>query len=87
MVCHIMKTTVEIADDLLYRIQALARRQNRSLRSLMEEGLRLLLSRERQPKEKTLPPLVTFRGKGRVADFEGVEWDKVRDVIYRGRGA
>ena len=39
-----MMTTVELPDDLLERSKALARRDNTTLKPLIEEGLRLALA-------------------------------------------
>jgi hypothetical protein len=83
---HIMKTTIEIADDLFDRVQRVARREKTTFRSLAEQGLRLLL-REKQAKSGKLPPLVTVRGEGLTGEFRGATWDRIRDEIYRGRGA
>ena len=83
---HIMKTTIEIADDLFERAQRVARKEKTTFRSLTEQGLRLVL-KEKQGKARKLPPLVTFRGKGMTAEFKNAGWDKIRDEIYRGRGA
>ncbi len=83
---HIMKTTIEIADDLFERAQRLARKEKTTFRSLTEQGLRLVLN-ERQNKPKKLPPLVTVRGRGLTDEFKNALWDKIRDEIYRGRGA
>lgn len=41
-----MKATIELPDDLLERGKAVARRENSTLKALIEEGLRLAL-RER----------------------------------------
>jgi hypothetical protein len=60
MASHLMKTTIEIADDIFERVQRLARKEKTSFRSLTEQGLRLVL-KERQRKPKKLPPLVTMR--------------------------
>jgi hypothetical protein len=38
-----VKTTVDIADDLLKRSQQLAKREGSTLRAVLEEGLRLVL--------------------------------------------
>jgi hypothetical protein len=38
-----MKTTIEIADDLLARAQRLAQQEKTTLRALTEQGLRLVL--------------------------------------------
>jgi hypothetical protein len=83
---HIMKTTIEIADDLFERVQRLARREKTTFRSLTEQGLRLVL-RNQENKTDKLPPLVTVGGQGLSEEFQGVSWDRIRDEIYRGRGA
>lgn len=81
-----MKTTIEIADDLLLRAQATAKRRKTTLRALTEEGLRLVLGKDQSGSRKKLPPLVTFRGKGPTAEYKDWNWDELRDEIYRGRG-
>ena len=82
-----MKTTIEIADDLFERAQRVAQKEKTTFRALTERGLRLILA-EKQPRSpKKLPPLVTFRGKGLTPEFQNAGWDKIRDEIYKGRGA
>jgi len=83
---HIMKTTIEIADDLFEQVRQLARKEHTTFRSLTEQGLRALL-RQKQTQPKKLPPLVTFRGEGRTDEFKHASWDKIRDEIYKGHGA
>jgi hypothetical protein len=82
---HIMKTTIEIADDLFERAQQLARHQKTTFRALTEQGLRLVLTQKHGVSRK-LPPLLTVRGRGLTDDFKTSSWEKVRDEIYRGRG-
>jgi hypothetical protein len=82
---HIMKTTIEIADDLFERAQRVARKEKTTFRSLAEQGLRLVLN-EKQAKPKKLPPLVTVPG-ALTEDFANAPWEKIRDEIYKGRGA
>jgi hypothetical protein len=82
-----MKTTIEIADDLLARAHQVARRRKTTLRALTEEGLRLVLSKDQVTARKKLPPLVTFRGSGPTPEFKDWNWDKLRDETYRGRGS
>jgi hypothetical protein len=80
-----MKTTIELPDDLLERSKAVARRENSTLRALIEEGLRLALrarSRRRAAPFKVEP----FRGNGLTPEFAGAGWEKIRDEIYRDRG-
>jgi hypothetical protein len=84
---HIMKTTIEIADDLFERAQGLARQKKTTFRALTEQGLRLVLKDKQQTKAKKLPPLVTFRGEGLTDEFKNAPWEKIRDEIYKGHGA
>jgi len=84
---HIMKTTIEIADDLFERAQRVARKEKTTFRALTEQGLRLVLKEKQQPKTKKLPPLVTVRGGGLTEEFKNATWEQLRDEIYRGHGA
>lgn len=81
-----MKTTVEIADDLFERAQRLALKERTTFRSLVERGLRVVLQTEPAKPEK-LPPLITVGGKGMTEEFKKGGWEKIRDEIYRNRGA
>ena len=76
-----MKTTVDIADDLLRRSQQLAKREGSTLRAVLEEGLRLVL------KDRLTPGSRPFRfstfGKGGLnAEFRDADWEKIRTTIY-----
>ena len=82
---HIMKTTIEIADDLFERAQRVARKEKTTFRSLTEQGLRLVL-KEKQGKPKKLPPLVTVPGE-LTDEFKAAPWEMIRDAIYKGHGA
>jgi hypothetical protein len=81
---HIMKTTIEIADDLLERAQQVARKEGTTLRSLTEEGLRLIL-KEKQKKGRARKWKPVTKGGGLNPEFKDWSWDKVRDLIYEGR--
>jgi hypothetical protein len=84
---HIMKTTIEIADDLFERAQVLARREKTTFRAITEQGLRLVLQESRaRPARWTWKPLVV-RGRGLTEAFKDAGWVKIRDESYRGRGA
>ena len=82
-----MKTTIELPDDLLERGKAVARRENSTLKALIEEGLRLAL-RERTRSRKRAAPFAVqpFQGDGLSPDFAGAGWEKIRDEIYHDRG-
>jgi len=82
---HIMKTTIEIADDLFERAQGYARKEKTTFRALTEQGLRLVL-KEKSARQKKLPPLVTVRG-GVTDEFKNASWERIRDEFYKGRGA
>lgn len=56
MVTH-MKTTIDIADDLLDRAKHEARREKRTLRAIVEEALRAYFGRA-AVKQKTVKPVV-----------------------------
>lgn len=85
MGCHLMKTTIEIADDLFERAQRLASKEKTTFRSLTEQGLRMVL-KERQSKPEKLPPLVSVPGE-LTGEFKNAGWETIRDEIYKGRGA
>jgi hypothetical protein len=87
MGCHIMKTTIEIADDLFERVQRLAQKEKTSFRALTEAGLRLVVSGKHVQHPRKLPPLVTFGSGGPTEQFKDWNWDRIRDEIYQGRGA
>jgi hypothetical protein len=78
MVTH-MKTTIEIADNLLTRAKARAREQHITLRSLIEKSLASALD---EPISTPQIQPVTFKGNGLSRDFEEASWDKIRDAIY-----
>lgn len=80
-----MKTTVELSDELLQRARKAAKAQGRSLRDLIEDGLRQILQgQERRPEYKVEFP--TFRGSGFTDAFQDADWTRIREEIYRGHG-
>lgn len=83
---HRMKTTIEISDALFEKVQELARKQKVSFRSLTEEGLRLVLEEKSAAKPKRMAPLVTFGECGLNRQTKEMDWEKIRDEIYKGRG-
>jgi hypothetical protein len=80
MVAH-MKTTIDIADDLLLRAKQEAAASHTTLRNLVEAGLREVLGRRSAAKRPRIKP-VTFRGKGLQPEFRDKGWDAIRDAIY-----
>jgi hypothetical protein len=80
-----MKTTIELPDDLLERSKAVARRENSTLKALIEEGLRLAL-RARSRRRGASFAVQPFHGDGLTPEFADAGWEKIRDEIYRDRG-
>jgi hypothetical protein len=76
-----VKTTIDIADDLLRRSQQLAKREGSTLRAVLEEGLRLVLN-ERQTSGSRPFRFPTFGKDGLNAEFGEADWEKIRTAIY-----
>jgi Bacterial antitoxin of type II TA system, VapB len=81
-----MKTTVEISDSLLDEVRRVASREGRTVRALVEEGLRRVLT-ERKRARVFLLRKATFKGKGLQPHAAGASWEPIRDTAYKGRGA
>ena len=81
-----MKTTVEISNTLLEQARKLAVRERTSVRALIEEGLRQVVSERKRPAAFSLRK-VTFRGNGLQPSAAGASWQQIRDLTYEGRGS
>jgi hypothetical protein len=86
MVSH-MKTTVEIADSLLAEARKVAEREGTTLRAVLEDALRKSLEARRKTTSAFKLRLVTFRGDGLHPQAGEGAWERLRDLIYEGRGA
>ena len=81
-----MKTTVEIADPVLNEARKLAANEGTTLRALVEQGLRQVISESRKRKKPSAYRPVIFNGHGLQPEFQDADWEKIRDEIYEGRG-
>jgi hypothetical protein len=81
-----MKTTVEIPDSLLDEVRRVALREGRTVRALVEEGLRRVLAERKRTRVFRLRK-ASFKGKGLQPHVAGASWDQIRDTAYEGRGA
>lgn len=81
-----MKTTIEIADDLVKTAKAYAARENITLRALIERGLHLALRSDSRSKEFRLRD-ASVKGRGLRSPFNDADWARVRESIYEGRGS
>jgi hypothetical protein len=80
----VVKTTVEITDALLEETERVASRQSRTLRELIEEGLRRSLDDRRKRKGFRLRR-ASYRGKGLQSGISP-EWERLRETVYEGHG-
>jgi hypothetical protein len=80
-----MKTTVEISDSLLREVRKLAAREGVTLRTLVERGLHRVVGETKQGAPFKLRR-ASFKGKGRHPDLADESWDRIRELIYKGRG-
>ena len=81
-----MKTTIEIPDPLLKEARRLMAKEGSTLRSLVEEGLRRVMTERQRAKPFKLRK-VSVRGKGLQPALSGASWQQIRDAAYEGRGA
>ena len=84
MVSH-MKTTVEISDALLREAKRVAARDETTVRALIEEGLRLSLNARNDRRRFRLRDGSYGKG-GLRPEVEDGSWERLRDMIYEGRG-
>lgn len=78
-----MKTTIEIPDAILEEAKEAARREGRTLRSLVEEGLRLALERREEGGFRLRDASV--EGRGLRPELEGASWEEIAELVYQGR--
>ncbi len=76
-----MKVTIEISDPLLEEAQELAGREKTTVRALVEEGLRKVIS-ERKAGLGFKLRKVTFKGKGLQPQVARASWEQIRQLIY-----
>ena len=80
-----MKTTVDIPDALLEEARRLAVRQKTTVRALVAEGLRRIISEQKRAGAFRLRR-ATFKGDGLQPGVAGAPWERIRDIAYEGRG-
>ncbi len=80
-----MKTTIEISDALLLDAKRLAAEQGVTLRQLVEQGLRTVLT-ERGSKERFELRDASFGAGGLSAEAQRLTWQEILELSYEGRG-
>ncbi|HUR71555.1 MAG TPA: type II toxin-antitoxin system VapB family antitoxin [Candidatus Limnocylindrales bacterium] len=80
-----MKTTVEISDNLLDEAKRLAARERTTVKALIEQGLRQIISTKKKPGVFRLRK-ATFKGQGLQSGVSTATWEQIRDMAYEGHG-
>jgi hypothetical protein len=81
-----MKTTVQIPDSLFEEVRTLAHREQTTIKALIQEGLRRIITERKQHTRFRLRK-AAFKGQGLQPDLQGASWDQIREKSYEGRGA
>lgn len=84
MVSH-MKTTIQIPENLFEEARKLAHRERTTMKALVEEGLRRIIS-ERKRRSAFRLRKATFKGTGLQPHLAGASWEQIRELSYEGRG-
>lgn len=74
-----MKTTIDIADELLDQAKAVAQRDHTTLKSITEQGLRMVLAQKRRRPRFKFMPIVVGDPDAPPPDLR---WERLRQVIY-----
>jgi Arc/MetJ family transcription regulator len=82
-----MKTTIHIPDSLFNETKKVAYREKTTLKALVEEGLRRVLTERsgRDPGAFKLRP-ASFKGQGLNPRLAGAPWDRILDISYEEHG-
>ena len=83
---HIMKTTVDLSNELARKAKAFAARKKITLRALIEQGIRQVLREDRVSGKFKLRD-ASVGGNGLQKEYEGADWAKIREAAYKGRGS
>jgi hypothetical protein len=80
-----MKTTLDIPDPLLREARKVAEREQTTLRALVEQGLRHVLTEKRRRPTFRLRK-ASFKGRGLHPELKETGWERVRELAYGDRG-
>ncbi len=80
-----MKTTIQIPDRLFEEARELAHRERTTIKTLVEEGLRRIVSEHKKRGHFKLRK-ASFKGNGLQPHLSGASWDQIREMSYEGRG-
>jgi len=80
-----MKTTLDISDPLLREARRVALQDKTTVRALVEQGLRQVVSDAKRRRKFRLRN-ASFKGRGLREELRDADWDRLRDLAYEGRG-
>ena len=80
-----MKTTIDIPDALFLEARKLASREGTTLKAIVEQGIRRMLS-ERKRGTRFRLRKASFKGEGLQPQVAGSSWERIREMAYEGRG-
>ncbi len=83
---HIMKTTIDITDDLAIKAKELAAKGGTTLRAVVEQGIRMALEDERLVQRYQLPDR-SVQGRGLQPEFQNKPWSDILGAAHEGRSS
>lgn len=81
-----METTIDISTDLAVRAKALAAKRGVTLRTVVEQGLRMALEEDQGAKGFRLPNR-SVPGRGLRREYASRPWSDIVQASYGGRGS
>ena len=81
-----MRTTINLADPLLSEAKNLAAERGSTFTAVVEDALREMLTRHRQPKARARVRLTTFDGKGLQPGVDLDDSAALADLMEGSRG-
>lgn len=81
-----MKTTIHISDPLFEKASRIVKKEKTTFRALVEEGLRRVVEDRGKLVSFQLRD-VSYGEGGLRPEVEESGWDRIRDMIYVGRGS
>ena len=82
---HNMKTTIDLSDELAKKAKAYAARKHTTLRAVIELGIRQVLRNDQSTSKFKLRD-ASVGGRGLHKEYRDVDWAKIREAAYKGRG-
>jgi len=77
-----MKTTLDISDPLLRDARKIAAREGTTLRALVEQALRQIVTEKKKHDAAFRLRDASFTGRGLRPELRDAGWERIRDLIY-----